>query len=145
MTNSNTFKDTQGSFVATIRSDERLNVALQQITTSTETYFTVTAFSTEGKIDHSDRFESFEVERAWASYHTIVAIYQNELDDFKPVKLKDVKKGEYVTRKPSYSATVFSKGDYCRSSKKYSLGYTNDINRELLLKGDTIVYIGFMY
>lgn len=58
------------------------------------------------------------------------------------IKLSKVKKGEFVKRKPN-SQTVYSRGDYERSIKKYSLIDEEDICREIFLKGSTIVYIGF--
>ena len=58
------------------------------------------------------------------------------------VQLKDVKKGEYIKRKPD-AKKVFTKGEYCRFDKKYSCDDWEDISRCIMLKGSTIVYIGF--
>ncbi len=58
------------------------------------------------------------------------------------VQLKDVKKGDYIKRKPD-AKKVFTKGEYCRFDKKYSCDDWEDISRCIMLKGSTIVYIGF--
>lgn len=60
------------------------------------------------------------------------------------VKLNQVKPGEYIMRKPD-SKTVFIKGAYDRGSKAFSLTDTNDISREIFLKPETLVYVGFTY
>ena len=58
------------------------------------------------------------------------------------VQLKDVKKGEFIKRKPD-AKKVFTKGEFCRLDKKYSCDDWDDISRCIMLKGSTIVYIGF--
>jgi hypothetical protein len=60
------------------------------------------------------------------------------------VKLKDCKPGEFIKRKPDAKG-VYVKTDYDRSSKKYGLQDTEDMNRWVYLKGETLVYIGFEY
>ena len=65
-------------------------------------------------------------------------------DDFTPVQLKDVKPGDFVVRKPG-AKTVFTRGDYDKSTKTYALDDYNDHCRQVFLKGSTIVYIGFTY
>lgn len=60
------------------------------------------------------------------------------------VKLSDCPKGEYLKRKPE-SNKVYIRGDYDRSTKTYSLIDTDDINREIFLKGSTKVFVGFNY
>lgn len=62
----------------------------------------------------------------------------------KKVKLSDVKRGDYVKRKPDAKA-VYKRGDFDRASKSYALADTDDMNREIFLKADTLVYIGFTY
>ena len=59
-------------------------------------------------------------------------------------KLSDLKKGEYIKRKAD-ARKVYRKGDYIRSEKTFSCMDTDDISREILLKGDTMVYVGFDY
>jgi hypothetical protein len=61
-----------------------------------------------------------------------------------PCKLKNVKVNDFIIRKP-YSHTVFIKGFYDRSTKRFCISDTMNINRSLYLKGSTIVYIGFTY
>ena len=58
--------------------------------------------------------------------------------------LKDLPAGEFFKRKPDARA-VYRRGEYCRSRRKYQADDCADICRELLLKGNTIVYIGFDY
>lgn len=58
------------------------------------------------------------------------------------IQIKDVKKGDFVKRKPG-AEKVYRRGEYDREAKKYALGDWDDISREILLKGDTLVYIGF--
>jgi len=58
--------------------------------------------------------------------------------------LKQAPKGEYVKRSAS-AKTVYVRGEYDLGTKRYSLTDTNDINREIFLKGNTPVFIGFEY
>jgi len=58
------------------------------------------------------------------------------------IQLKDVKSGDFIKRKPD-AKKVFTKGDYDRAEKKYWCDDWDDISRGLLLKGTTVVYIGF--
>ena len=70
----------------------------------------------------------------------------------KPLPLRSIKRGEFIRRKPN-SLTVYIKGDYIRDENwatgkpynQYSLIDSDDINREIFLKGSTIVYAGFEY
>lgn len=70
-------------------------------------------------------------------------IYIND-NDFHPVALKDVKPGEFVVRKPG-AKTVYTRGDYDRTSKTYALDDYDDFCRQVFLKGSTIVYVGFTF
>lgn len=67
----------------------------------------------------------------------------------KAVKLKDLKKGEYFTRKPVEYPTekqVLIKEDYCRDVRKYLVVHWNDcLSGGMLMKGDTIVYTDFIF
>lgn len=66
----------------------------------------------------------------------------------KGIKLKDVKAGEWFTRKPYEHPTdkqVFIRGKYDQTTKKYMCTYWYDISRSILLKGDTIVYLDFEF
>lgn len=66
-------------------------------------------------------------------------------------KLSDLKKGEYFKRKPD-ARSVYQKGDYDRSVKKYECesaqayrSFGSGIGNPIYLKGDTLVYVGFTY
>lgn len=64
------------------------------------------------------------------------------------IKLKDLKKGDFFTKKPLEYPTekqVFIRGDYDRSDKKYSCYKFDDINNEQFLKGDKLVYTDFIF
>lgn len=57
--------------------------------------------------------------------------------------LKELKKGDYFTRKELLYPNdnqVWIRGDYDRTTKRYSCINWSDINREIFLKGDTKVY-----
>lgn len=58
--------------------------------------------------------------------------------------LRDVKPGEYFKRKPDARA-VFVRGAYDRSSKRISATDFDDISRELFLKPDALVVVGFTF
>lgn len=60
------------------------------------------------------------------------------------IKLKDVKKGEFIKRKPE-AKKVFIRGEYDRSYNKYRCDDWDDISRDIMLKGTTIVFIDFDY
>jgi len=80
----------------------------------------------------------------------------------KQVKLNQVKKGEFLMRlnplstvpphimmavgglQPSES-NVWVKGDYIREAKKFSVTKFSDANREYLMKGDALVWVGFTF
>jgi hypothetical protein len=66
------------------------------------------------------------------------------------MKLKDLKHGEYFTRKPMHEqevkpSQVYIKEDYDRSTKKYWCQRRDDISRGIELKGDTEVYTDFIF
>lgn len=58
--------------------------------------------------------------------------------------LKTIKKGEYF-KKHLTAKAVLVRGDYDRSSKKYSCHYFDDVNREIFLSGKTIVFTEFEF
>lgn len=60
------------------------------------------------------------------------------------VTIKSIKQGEYIKRKPDAKA-VYIRGEYCKAAKAYSCVDANDINREILIKGDKLVFVGFTY
>ena len=66
----------------------------------------------------------------------------------KAVKLKTLKLNEMFTRKPIENPNmnqVYIKSHYTRENKKYSCIKYSDINSEIMLKGETIVYIDFTF
>lgn len=59
--------------------------------------------------------------------------------------LKDLKVGEFFMRKPD-ALGVFIRSEYQRDSKKYQCDSCADVwGNGLLLKGSTVVYVGFTY
>jgi hypothetical protein len=60
------------------------------------------------------------------------------------VNIKSVKQGEYIKRKAD-AKTVYIKGDYDRASKSYECTDTEDINRQIYIKADKPVFVGFTY
>jgi len=58
--------------------------------------------------------------------------------------VKDLKKGEYFKRKVT-SKTTYIRGEFCRELKKYSCIDTEDMNREIFLKGSTAITTEFEY
>ena len=68
--------------------------------------------------------------------------------DYEPKTVKELKKGEWFTIKPiAYpnDNQVYIRDEYDRSTKKYSCGRCDDIGYSRELKGDRIVYTGFIY
>lgn len=64
------------------------------------------------------------------------------------IKLKNLKRGEFFTRKPiecPKESQVFIKAEYDRSEKRYFCKRWNDICDGIMLKGETIVYVGFTF
>ena len=70
--------------------------------------------------------------------------YKEGRDPSGMYKLSDLKRREFFKRKPD-ARKVYRKGDYDRGSKKFSCMDEDDISREIFLKGDTMVYVGFDY
>ena len=62
----------------------------------------------------------------------------------KQVKLKDVKPGDFLKRKPD-AVAVYTRGAYDRSTKRFACGDWSDINREIYLRGDALVWVGFTF
>jgi hypothetical protein len=85
-----------------------------------------------------------EFNKAYLALEKLATANEAAAAGIKRVKLKDVKRGEFVRRKPD-ALTTYTRGEYDRSSKTYSLEDWDDINREVFLKGTTLVYIGFEF
>jgi hypothetical protein len=60
------------------------------------------------------------------------------------VTIKAAKQGEYIKRKAD-AKTVYIKGAYDRSTKTYECTDTDDINKQIYIKADKPVFIGFTY
>lgn len=64
------------------------------------------------------------------------------------MKLKDLKKGDYFTKKsienPSESQ-VWVRGDYDKSTKTYDCHNWADVNRFCSIKGDKEVFVEFVF
>jgi hypothetical protein len=60
----------------------------------------------------------------------------------KQVFLKDVRPGEFVRRKRGARKT-YTRGNYDRTYRTYSLEDWDDVGRAVNLKGTTLVWIGF--
>lgn len=58
--------------------------------------------------------------------------------------IKSVKPGEYIKRKAD-AQTVYIKGAYDRATKSFECTDTNDINRQIYIKANKPVFIGFTY
>lgn len=67
-----------------------------------------------------------------------------EEGEAKPVALKNVKSGDYIKRKAD-SKSVYIKGAYDRATKSFSCVDVDDMNKELFIKADKLVFIGFTY
>ena len=62
----------------------------------------------------------------------------------RQVLVSEVTKGEFVRRKPD-SKVTFTRGEYNRSFKRYCLDDWDDISRQIMLKGSTLVWVGFEF
>ena len=63
-------------------------------------------------------------------------------------RIKDLKSGEYFTINPveyPKESVVWVRGNYERSSKKYSVHKWSDICHESFMKGDRMVYVDFIF
>jgi hypothetical protein len=58
--------------------------------------------------------------------------------------IKAVKQGEYIKRKADAKA-VYIKGAYDRATKSFECTDTDDINKQIYIKADKPVFIGFTY
>ena len=65
-------------------------------------------------------------------------------NDGVAVLICNVLRGDYVKRKAD-AKTVYIRGDYDRATKSYSLTDCDDMNREIFVKADKRVFVGFTY
>jgi len=66
------------------------------------------------------------------------------IDTIQQMPLKEVPRGEFVRRKLDAKKT-YTRGDYDRSSRTYSLDDWDDISRAVYLKGSALVWVGFEF
>lgn len=71
-------------------------------------------------------------------------IETNTGDIVNEIALRHVGVGDILKRKPN-AKTVFIVNHYDRASKTWSLSDYDDMNKEIFLKSDTMVYVGFTY
>ena len=60
------------------------------------------------------------------------------------IAIRNTKPGEFIKRKPD-ALTVYKRGHYIRELKAFSCTDCDDINREIFIKADKAVYVGFTY
>ena len=60
------------------------------------------------------------------------------------ITLKSVKPGDYIKRKAD-SKAVYIKGAYDKASKSFTCIDVEDICREVFIKADKAVFVGFTY
>lgn len=71
-------------------------------------------------------------------------IETNNGDIVNEIALRHVGIGDILKRKPN-AKTVFVVNHYDRASKTWSLSDWHDMNKEIFLKSDTLVYVGFEF
>lgn len=62
----------------------------------------------------------------------------------RQVQMRDIKKGEFIRRKPE-SKDTYIKGKYDRSNKDFSCTSFWDTNKEIFIKPTTKVWIDFTF
>ena len=62
----------------------------------------------------------------------------------QPTSIKQIKQGEFFKRKPD-AKTVYVRGKYDAGSASYSAHKFNDINSEIFIKRNKVVYIHFEF
>ncbi len=60
------------------------------------------------------------------------------------ITLRNVKPGDYLQRKAN-SKAVYIKGAYDKATKSFSCVNVEDICREIFIKADKLVFVGFTY
>jgi len=68
----------------------------------------------------------------------------NNITSEGPMVLRDVPRGEFVKLNKG-GKKVYRKGDYDRSSRKYTLLDCDDISNARFVYADKIVFVGFTY
>jgi hypothetical protein len=80
------------------------------------------------------------MDRIRASNHRASALAMEST--MQAITLRDVKPGEFVRRKPDAKKT-YVKEAYDRTTKTFCLQDFDDISRQVYVKGDKLVWIGF--
>jgi hypothetical protein len=97
-----------------------------------------------------DKLTELYSRRAMTTGHNKRARIQAKIDALENAdipatkKMRDLKKGEFFKRKANANK-VYTRGDYCRYSKKYIGNDETDISREILIAGDKLVVVDFEY
>lgn len=78
-----------------------------------------------------------------AALQKVLAIVEAEDGGVKQQEVESIKLLELVRRK--VDGPVLIRGEYDRSSKRYSLSYYGDMNREVFVKKGTKLFVGFTY
>jgi hypothetical protein len=60
------------------------------------------------------------------------------------IAIRNTKAGDFIKRKPD-AAAVYKRGHYVPSLKAFSCTDCDDINREIFIKADKAVFVGFTY
>ena len=71
-------------------------------------------------------------------------IETNDGDIVNEIALRHVGNGDLIKRKPN-AKKVFVINHYDRATKTWSLSDYDDMNKEIFLKSDTMVYVGFTF
>ena len=66
------------------------------------------------------------------------------VEECRAVKMRDLMIGEFFKRKPG-ARKVYQREHYDRTTRTIGAGDVDDISREIYLRPDTIVYVGFTY
>ena len=65
-----------------------------------------------------------------------------KIETVQQMQLRDVPRGELVSRKLD-AATTYTRGEYDRTYKRFLCDDWSDISRDIMLKGSTLVWVGF--
>ena len=60
------------------------------------------------------------------------------------IAIRNTKPGEFIKRKPD-AAAVYKRGHYVPGLKAFSCTDCDDISREIFIKANKAVYVGFTY
>lgn len=66
-------------------------------------------------------------------------------DEATTTTIRRLKKGEFFRLKDSETAPVWVRDEYIPSAKKFSTHKFDDVNHETLRKGDSVVFVGFIF